>query len=1496
MPGAYRADPTIAPMAARHSIGRVTPLSLSSPGRAVRAVAVLVALVAFGGLAHRPATAQVKSPVAVDDSPTAGELLQRAIDCAAANPAEASRLIERVLAEHPSKLVPWRAARNDDSDRFRSARDAANEFLLAHPPVLERFRGSVSASAQRRVDEGDLGAVWRSAKLTSAGFDAALRLAQGDLERAAFASARRQLEGLEQHPDFVGDRAARARTIIGLASAAAGDADTAGIELAALRDMQGGVAMAGAAAIGRLQAQVAERGAPIAVHGVTPLDSGMSAPTGDATWHLLAAQPLPQSLAVRAAGATEEITRFGSIGPQSVERLRERGSFLTAAPTIAGNSAFVSEGGVVRAYDRLSGRLRWLRELPGFDPVADGEPASDMNIVSVWGDSLVTLVGHALPIGRTGGSRVVCLDTATGEVRWQTALSQWRSGDDGLEGLFPYGTPVIDDGLVFVSARKVTSRLEVVSYVVALDLADGRVRWARHLCSSSSPKLGSSHPLSSIVARDGLLYASISTGAAACLDARSGEIRWLKRLNVPVSDPRYESEPWEIAAPLLTSVGLVMVAPDQLSMLVLDVDDGRVLHERPIGQPESWGQPRYFLGIPATAATPSADEPAPPAGAVVQAEEPPPGFVHGSPELIVAVGSDIVAFSVDDLVRPRWKLSETAGADAIVAADERRGVRGRVQAVERALIVPMRERVLVVDADTGAARTLVAGTSPGNPLLVGPQLLLATDTRVEAYMPFDEAERFLRRRIADDPRDPDRALALVVLGLRAKSFPTAIDGAEAARQAIEAEPDPRAASTDRADLFARLLDVDAADLAPTDTDGDRLHAMLAAVASTPSQNARRLVALGDWQSRRGRTAEAAATWTSVLADRALASALVPDGDLERAALLAVTTRLATASLASMPEWRESLQALGRAVAENAEPSAVLAMVDRLPIAGDAEAALASFEALQSASTALLARGDGDMALDVALRAWRRVELADDAAPVALPVAARLAGLAVANAIAIDAPVRGAAIVDAFAAMSGAIDPAVVELVIADRPVSVGAVRTQLAGYGAPLRSPPPRVGSLAGDGRELPGRLLRGMNTPGATPPSWPSNRVIAAGDDGLHMLDAKLQSVWTLPFDDPDPRVIAFDGRGLLLWTLVGGDAIAVMIDPDEGRIRWMSPRLSTVLPPAGAARAPEQLLAGGQPFDAAEILPLATGNRLVLVRRSGECATLDLRDGGAVSWSRSAGLAQVHGAWADDATILLGGIEADGRAVVIALDPRDGVELSRRQPTLGSRVNWVSMGAGGVAVIGTEAGVEAFDPSAPPGEVLWRNRERAMRGTLRSAIAGPWMLVTNAAEGLVALRLADGRLGGETAFATGILPELGEARVRDVIVGPEGVIVQFEERLVSFDRRGRLRGMDAIADDRDYRFVLPGAARLVGVSFLRSEQIELEGGGRRTQYSFRAYQFDPSKGCKLVGNAMQVASLAQNFDRARLIDGWLLLSTGTAITAIPLAAAGAEGDADHR
>jgi len=1407
-----------------------------------------------------PLHAQIGSPVTVDDSPSAWELLQRAQDQAATNPAEALRLIDRVLRESPTKLVP---AERGDPDRFRPVRDVANELLLRHPELLERYRDSVGPVAERRLEAGELLDVERDSLLTRAGLDASLRLAQGDLEAGRFVSSIRRIQRLAGHPDLAanqaanegGAAAAHAAVIGGMAAGLSqGDGPLFESFVRTLDELQEGpagelatIAAAGRTALDRIRV---EGRLPQRSVGVTPLDRSSGLPAGDSQWHLLSAEPTPKALFMRSFNGRDEVARFQ---PRSVELMRARGSLLTVAPTIVDAMAYINEGTVVRAYDRLSGRARWARELPGFDGPADSGGAGDIGSIAASGDSLVTYVGHAGAVGRSGGSHVVCLDRPTGAIRWQVPIARLGSGDE-LEGLFPHGAPLIDEGIVHVLARKVNNRLESVTYMLALDLRDGSLLWRRHICSSSGVRLGGLRPFSTPVMDGGEIFVAVSTGAVASIDAATGDIRWLRRLPVPVRDPRYESEPWEIAAPLITSAGILTLAPDQTHVLLLSREDGSTLGEFPVGLADSWGQPRYFLHIPAAG---------------------------DQQELVIAVGSDVACFAVDDLSTLRWALSTQLADEPELIADERRGIRGRVQAVDRSLVVPMRNRVLLVDADSGRASTLVADSDPGIPLVVGPQLLLATHDSVRAFMPFDAAEAFLRERIDDDPSDPDRALALLSLATHAGRLDVAMEAGRLAKAALDADIAPNPADAlrhpgGRMELLQRLLRVDAAGLAKLDQEGEALHALIGAVAEAPDERARHLLAYGEWLAGRGRVDEAARSWAEIVGDMALSRTLVADRRESRAAGITALARLGSLRRAqprsgAAPGRAEADQALA-ALGTAASTEALIEITHRWPLAP------AAIDAAQQAATRLLEEGEGGRALAVLSRLWRAAELGN----VDADERRRLAGAVAMTAQQSDAPARAAAFLDEYMVLHG------------DEELQSGAVtvrasewRRQLIGYGAPALVARARLGDLSGEAREFPGHLLRGVGGISAAAMGAPTDRVPFFADGAVRLLDADLKERWSVPFEDPDPRILCFDRRGLLLWSAsVAAPGIA-LIEPDEGRVLWNLARIKTEFPAVAGGAGPEQLLIGGQPFDPAEIVPILAGSRLLLVRRSGDCLAIDVRDG-TIVWRSDAPLcAAVQSTWADDDLLLIGGADAMGRSVAIAVDPRSGEVLRRHGLEGADRVPWVGASPDGVALAGTDIGVEGFEPGGDaPDSTLWRQLDPTVVNAARAWVVGGWALVADAAEGLSTIRTGTGALGAVAGSDAGFaMPERGEGvgpHLREVLVD-HSVIAHFEERVVEFDRAGRLIGMDASADDRDYRMALPGETRLLVVSSLGSEQIELEG-TRRTQYVYRVYQLDRQQGCKLIGNALQLTSLGQRFETAQVIDGWLLLSTSSAVTAVPL------------
>ncbi len=149
-----------------------------------------------------------------------------------------------------------------------------------------------------------------------------------------------------------------------------------------------------------------------------------------------------------------------------------------------------------------------------------------------------------------------------------------------------------------------------------------------------------------------------------------------------------------------------------------------------------------------------------------------------------------------------------------------------------------------------------------------------------------------------------------------------------------------------------------------------------------------------------------------------------------------------------------------------------------------------------------------------------------------------------------------------------------------------------------------------------------------------------------------------------------------------------------------------------------------------------------------------------------------------------------------------------------------------------------------------------------------------------LQAIKLSNGTMSDPFA-----LPARGgwdPAGLNELIVDGQRVFAVFGERVVRFDASGDVLGADIISDERDYKWLLPTDDRLVLISRSDSRQTPVPGQrGRRTQHTYRLYSL--SDNCKLIGDAVELAPVSDRFERAAVIDGWLLLSSRSETVAIP-------------
>jgi polyvinyl alcohol dehydrogenase (cytochrome) len=243
------------------------------------------------------------------------------------------------------------------------------------------------------------------------------------------------------------------------------------------------------------------------------------------------------------------IAEFGAPRPIAKPKRAKRGTVNAHLEVLKAPSAafFGDDKGTVYALDAERGTLLWKTQL---------EPQPSARILGapvVYQNRLYVAVGSSA----VGGSRdatsacctfrgsVAALDIATGRVAWKTYLvseeprpiaSATGQQQFGPAGIAIAGAPTLDTtrGLVYAATGdSFNPALQpLADAVVALDLVDGKVRWAKQLATPASEGGGPSDFLDSLILRTlasgrQVLLAGQRSGLIYSLDPeRSGEILW----------------------------------------------------------------------------------------------------------------------------------------------------------------------------------------------------------------------------------------------------------------------------------------------------------------------------------------------------------------------------------------------------------------------------------------------------------------------------------------------------------------------------------------------------------------------------------------------------------------------------------------------------------------------------------------------------------------------------------------------------------------------------------------------------------------------------------------------------------------------------------------------------------------------------------------------------------------------------------------------------------
>ncbi|MCW5764641.1 MAG: PQQ-binding-like beta-propeller repeat protein [Phycisphaeraceae bacterium] len=1415
-----------------------------------RPASALVVLVSLLGAAPAGAPAQPagqpENPVFVNDSPAAAETLARVQDhLKSGNIEQAVRLLQRLLDENADALV----ASPDDGALYVPVRQRVHEALLSDRALLARYREAQGPVARDLVRSGRHADAERTSLFTADGFEAALRLAQQHFQEGSFGAAVMTLDQLDRHPDRAGDNARRAAEL------------ACEIARYAHRDTATDLARRWAAGAGLGDADLSPAPLPPAV--LNPARSAL-APSGPIDPAGVVARPLWS--APYGEEVPVEAARFApNVNP---ETLPQFGRELRAFPAVAGDSLYVVGDRFVSAFNRFTLEPRWKVDAiaaAGIDTDPwDREAAAnrgmrrasqgsleDIASVSVRGGTVIACIGLEPPGAGEGQELLIAIDAASGAVRWTRTV---QTLDAALVRTHVRGPVLIDGRTAVVGCRKwQPDRRLTALYLLGLDVETGSVRWLSLVGSAGSlpfyrqPQVADGGALD-----DGVVYRTDRLGLVAAYEAQSGRPRWVRRFGSEPTDTTAVSNSWQMSLPVLRGPWLYTVAPDRSGVARLDRATGRLDGLIPA---DRLAGPAYLLTVG---------------------------------PLLACVSENRVATVPFEADGP-WAQRPVRLSPVVPAP----GLRGRVAVAGDRLLAPVTSGLLVIDSasPTEFARTIDLDTS-GNPMACDDQLIVADDARLHSYLSWDKADAILTQRVGQSPDDPTPAVILAELSYRAGKAARLLFAVDAAAGAIGRAADPDRAEVQRRRLFDAVASMVETALGsapagpgPAEHAAPALDAAsardlidrLGPLARRPEESAAQLLLAGRAQADSGQSAQAAASFQQVLADRRLASASWNSGrGLVRAADEA-TRRLeqvvATAGRGAYGAFDAEAEAAMAQLPPAAGADAMELIAHRYPVARSTPAMWIRIAAAYRDGGRARAEA---RALEVGLQ---RAEGMPDASPA---VVGELAGRLVTNLKQRGLLVAAGTVLQRF----GARFPSAT-LTIDGRPADLTRLRSEV---GAELLAQRrwPSAGAPAAAGAQLvtSWTLMEPEIRP--TSPVAPPFVVMQAEDGrvalwGVQEPGAPLAPLWTS--DAPkDPVALVKTDRtsAYFFWATPAGGVIT-RVDAASRAVVFRSEPFNGYFPPGGPATAPNPNDRMRTPLDGVrsvgELLATADERTLALVERTGRAVILDA-DTGAVLWAGLLPLTRIADCDLIASVLVVagdrerrgpGGAVVESTPALAAVDARSGREM-RQIDSPGGPVRWLRLTDAGDLVAGVQSAVASFDLET--GALNWKIGQGSAATTIDAWVVGDRLLVLGEDRTLWQVSVASGVVGAASLDTRGRFDT--SSHVYGAATAEGGIAFRSPQGVVVFDARGELRGTDAIGATDNLVPPAPSDAGFVTISMAGTAVRDADG-----QSLFTVYTLGPS-GVLKTSTTVQLGAVPS---RVGLLDGRLLISAGrhTAVYVAP-------------
>lgn len=1346
-----------------------------------RAAARFWALAAAGVLAAAgmpmPLLAQPQlNPVYVDDSPVATETFSRVKDhIAAANIDEAVRVLQVLLDEQADRVIGLPG----DPDLFIGVRESVHRLTLGDARLLDRYRQNIGPRAAALLAQGDFAAVERQYLMTSAGIEAALRLAQQQLESAKFEAALRTLAQLEDHPDRRGQTAQDAAALL-TAVARYVPRDSVKQWAARWSDQAG-------AAEPQLGAIRWPAAALVRAH--TPLDDAQPVRTEG-----LVSKPL-WSAEFAPAGAMEE--NLKEIGDPGLPRGAEQ---LLVQPTVSGELVFVNDGTTVSAWDQFTLAERW-RINPAAAEAADAQGAQrrggnllqpsyrgwainpeDVTTVAVKGRTAVAATGRALSGARDGDTRISAIDAQSGRMKWTVDLSEI---DSTLADAVVRGPLAIDEGVVVVGARKALAERRLLSLVlVGLDLETGAALWVRPLGSSGMlPYMSQPGGSEASVIVEGVVYRGDRLGAIGAFEVANGRPVWVRRAPVDAMGVRDSSVAWRIGGPIADGPWLYALAPDQNAILRLDRATGAIASQRSTDR----------FGIV------------------------PPDYLVKVGRYLAGIGTDQIGYlAIDDFDNAPVRVTARLMPP---------GIHGRVVVAGERLIAPVPTGLSIFDPATPDAEPQRIDLDlPGTVVPVESQLIVADDSRLHSYLLWDVAESMLTSRMKAGPDDPSPAVTFAELAYRAGRPERILEAVDAALNAIGANPGLESSAAASRRLFEALREMTTNSLEARDPraesagvirGGPKLDdsALIAALvermgrcASSPDDRVTHLMALGRVAERASDGPAAIAAYQRVLDEPILGAATWRGVQLSVRADLEATRRMEQLVESGGPAvYSVQEAAAAGAFAElgaEAPPETVASLAARFPLSSVVPRAYLRLAGAYAAPAQEQLRLN---ALEAGLRASIRVPAADPDA------VGRLAGEL------IDAlSTRGQAASAASALRIVREHFPNARLRAADREIDVAGLTAELdERIARTVRWP--RVGAIADDGAQLVGRVtLMEPLLPGDRP-SAPAcfatvkDEEVAVWSTAAAKGSEVVGKVWQTQLGGQQPTLLRADSDGAYLLMTSGSAGQILRVPAAPGGKMWSTEKLVPLFD-AKDARAMRKMQDSGGPtvffpspqdgiLSTADLTAAMDDRTIAIVQRGGKAAAFDT-DTGKTLWSAATPVSRVYDIDIAGGVLVIagdmevpaaGGGVAELRPIVQTVDARTGRPLQRLS-NVGGRTHWVRAAADGATfVLGLDRAVVCLDMAS--GRANWVLTLPEIVPASQAFIAGDRIVMVSPDRQLWQAQLSTGRLRPQPLDAPrshmeGMRPLEAFAATASEAAD---LVVSTGQGIVIFGPEGELRGVDA-------------------------------------------------------------------------------------------------------